>query len=348
MTDKITEIVQSSGLQPDKTQALMKSFTGYFQEAKGIAEEAKQIVVTDETQTDLMVKAREARLKLKNIRVMADKTREELKAQSLREGNAIQGIFNVIKALVVPVEEYLEKQEKFAEMKEKARLEAVYSERIEKLSKYVGDVSLYNIKEMTDEVFDNLLEGCKSAFEARVQAEKEAEEQKVEQEKRERVYRDRMYMLNRFYNFIDINKLTIESSEDEYRAMVKEGQSAKEKYDQEQEKIQKDNEALQKKLDQERKRKEEIESELKAEKEAQEKKEKEARDAEEAQKKADEEAQKKAILAPDKDKLRELWRVIDSLQYPSVKSREAANIVNETANLITKAKDYLIEKAKTL
>ena len=114
-TKELVLIAQQEGLQPSKVDDLMKSFAGYFNQARTLAEEAKSIVVKDETQTDLMLKARETRLALKNIRVEAEKTKIQLKEQSLREGNAIQGVYNVIKALIVPVEEHLEKQEKFIE-----------------------------------------------------------------------------------------------------------------------------------------------------------------------------------------------------------------------------------------
>jgi len=368
MTDnnQLVQVVKNAGLEENKVDSLLKSFSTYFNEAKIIAEEAKNILVTDESQIDLMQKARENRLQLKEIRINAEKTRVTLKEQSLREGRAIDGVNNLIKALIAPVEEHLERQEKFAEMKEKARLESIYSERLEKLSKYVDDVSLYNIKEMTDEVFANLLLGCKSAYDAKIEAQKKADEEAIEKEKKERTYRDRMYNLNRFYDFIDIGKLTVDTSEEDYQVMLKEGQTAKEKHDSEQEKIRKENEELQKKAEADRKAKEEsdkklqdqieaqkklkeeAEAKLKAEKEAQEKKEREAKLAEENKIKAEEESKRKALLAPDKDKLIEFATVIDKLIAPSLASREAGLIIEKALVTLSDVSSYIREKSKAL
>jgi hypothetical protein len=40
-----------------------------------------------------------------------------LKEQALREGKAVDGIANVLKALIVPLEEHLDKQERFVEIR---------------------------------------------------------------------------------------------------------------------------------------------------------------------------------------------------------------------------------------
>jgi hypothetical protein len=179
-------IAENNGLDKNKIDGLMNSFVDSFTEAKNISNEARKIVVTDESQTDLMFQARTARLSLKDIRVRVDKTRISLKEQSLREGRAIDGMANIIKALIVPVEEHLEKQEKYAEVKELERLEKRNNERILRLSPYVEDITVYNVKDMTDLAFNSLFDTCKKAHEATKKAQEEAEKKRIAEEKAEK------------------------------------------------------------------------------------------------------------------------------------------------------------------
>ena len=325
MTDKkdnqLTIAVKKSGLQPSKVDSLLQSFTGYFGQAKELAGAAKGIVVTDESQTDLMIKARESRLDLKKIRIEVEKTRVELKGQSLRESRAIDGISNLIKALIVPVEEHLEKQEKYIETRELEQIEKRNSERITKLSAYVEDVTLYNIRDMSNDAFDKLLASSKAARDAEKAAEEKAEKE----------------------------RLAVEKKEAEERARIeKENKELKKEATEREKKIAAEREANEEKLAAEKKKTEEAGVKLKAEKEAQEKKEREARELEEAKKKAEEEAKRKALLAPDKEKLIEFAGSIDKLQAPNLASREAGLILNEALGKLSEISGSLREKSKTL
>ncbi len=82
---------------------------------------AKTLVVTNEIQTVIM---KLGRLHLPEKRLAIERTRKELKEQSLREGKAIDGIANVLQALIIPIEEYLGQQENFVQIREAERAEA--------------------------------------------------------------------------------------------------------------------------------------------------------------------------------------------------------------------------------
>ncbi len=112
-------LVKESGLEETKSKVILDKFQNTFELAAEWEIKAKAIVVTDASQTGDMKMAREGRLFLKKIRVEAENTRKELKQQSLLEGKAIDGIANVIKALIVPIEDHLDKQEHFVEIKQK-------------------------------------------------------------------------------------------------------------------------------------------------------------------------------------------------------------------------------------
>lgn len=350
--DQLAIVVKESGLQPNKVETLLQSFAGNFQKAKEIAEEAKAIVVTDEAQTDLMLKARESRLALKAIRVEVEKTRKELKEQSLREGKAIDGIANVIKALVVPVEEHLEKQEKYAEIRELERLQKRYEDRVNRLSPYVEDISLYNIKDMSDDAFEKLLESTVAADKAKKEAEAKAEAERAEIQRKQDVYNDRRLELAPYRDFMNPDfHLTVETTDIDFQSALKAGQEAKKKHDDDQAAIRKQNEELQKKAEADRKAKEEAERKLAEEKAAQEKKEREAREAEAAKKAADEEAKRQALLAPDKEKLLKLANDVElfiSAHFPAVESKKAGEVLNYAESKLKAVVEELREGAKTL
>ena len=160
MENSLVKIVEESSLEKPKAQYILEKFEGFFKQAQEWEVKARTIVVTDAFQKEEMKKARDARLVMKGIRTGAENVRKELKEQSLREGKAIDGVANVIKALVVPIEEYLETQEKFAERIEEERLGKLAENRIVELGKYLvpEEVAFYDLREMTsilrfDQVF---------------------------------------------------------------------------------------------------------------------------------------------------------------------------------------------------
>lgn len=126
--NQLQTIVRESGLEPTKARTILTLFQDYFTIADEWALRAKDIVVTDGSQVAQIEAAREGRLFLRDKRIAIEKARKELKEQALREGKAIDGIANVLKALIVPIEEYLKTQENFVELK--AKSEADERERV--------------------------------------------------------------------------------------------------------------------------------------------------------------------------------------------------------------------------
>ena len=135
MKNELTVIINESGLSETKGQILLDNFGNYFQIASEWEKKAKVIVVTDAGQKADMQMARVGRLFLREKRISIEKTRKGLKEQSLREGKAIDGIANVLKSVIVPIEKYLDEQEHFVEIQEQARLKALRIEEEEKAEK---------------------------------------------------------------------------------------------------------------------------------------------------------------------------------------------------------------------
>ena len=124
MSTTITEfeiVPAFAGLDAVSKSTLEVAFSEFFADAHRIADEAA--LVTEARA------ARAARLKIKNLRVAAEKRRVVLKADSLRMGKAIDGANNILLALIVPIERGLQDIELAEERAEAARFASLQSER---------------------------------------------------------------------------------------------------------------------------------------------------------------------------------------------------------------------------
>lgn len=322
--NQLVKVIEQTGIASTEVDKILQPFADNFQKAKAIVEKSKGIVVTDEKQTTEMSQARENRLELKRLRVDVEKTRKGLKEQSLREGKAIDGIANIVKALVIPVEEHLEKQEKFAELKRAERAAATKADRTEKLMKYTSDISLYNLDTMNDKQFNELLETLKAQHEARLAAEKKAEADRLAAIEAENKRQAEIEAENA--------KLKKEAEAKE-KALEKERKAEAEK----QAKIQAEANA---KLEEERKKREAIEAEQRAKLE------------EENRKKIElEEIERKALLAPDKEKLVRFAGAIDMIRndkLPAMKTAKAQTIVSEIDKKLAEVHEFIIARSNEL
>lgn len=185
--------VRKENLSEPEAISLQNSFMPFFQQAENMKEQALAINVTSVDQVDDIKKAREMRLTMKNIRVDCEKVRKSLKEESLRKGKAIDGMANVIKYLIAPIEEHLDNQEKFLERQEAQRIEKVRQERVAEMWKYQVDGNNFqNLGSMPDAQWDLLLNGLKVQFETAVEAAKKNEEDRKKREEEEAAERERV------------------------------------------------------------------------------------------------------------------------------------------------------------
>lgn len=207
MNNKLQVLIDKCEITPEAGQQLIKAFGAPFTEVGEILADYrrdemgnlvvtdKTIVVTDESDTIGMKKAREVRLELKKVRTSVENKRKELKEDSLRTGKAIDGVAKYIKDNIQPVEEYLEQQEKFAELEEAKRAAKLKEERIQKITPFCDTPFIYEVQNMSDESFDRLFAELKAAHELklaqaeayereqeRLRAEKEAEDARIREE----------------------------------------------------------------------------------------------------------------------------------------------------------------------
>ena len=310
-TNELVEVVEQSGLEQQTSSYLKEKFLPFFEQAQKWKSEAKKLIVTDVSQKKEMMLAREARLALRDIRIQADKTRKALKEDSLRYGKAVQGVYNVIEYLVVPIEKYLEEQEKFEEIQEQKRKDALKALRDEEIKDLVEFIPYgLDLGEMSDENYQKLIDGARLQYAKKFEAERKAEQERIAEEKRKEEERIQMALEN-------------------------------ERLKKEAEKREKELKAIQ---EQQRLEREKLEQELKAQQEK-ERLERERILAEETNKKKLEEQKR---LAPDKEKLLELSKTISLLELPQLNSAEANHILENVKGLISKLSQYIVEKSQNL
>jgi hypothetical protein len=326
--NQIVEIVTQNELEPAKGELLLKSFQNYFNAASLVVSEAREIQVKDEHDTASMYEARTKRLELSRIRIDAEKTRKALKEGIVREGKAIDGVANVLKAIIAPVEERLEQQEKFAELIFEKRKQEKLVTRMQELSQYVDDASVYALADITDELYAKILGEAKASKEEKILLAQKAEEARIEQEKKEREERERIAIEN--------------------ERLKKEMEEQRKK--QEAERLE-----AEKKMAEERAKADEA---LRVEREARMKIEEEQRKKQEAeiaeQRRVEEEArlaqeaERQKTLAPDKEKLLEFAESLKTFATPALSTAEGLAVMKKVESSLLKLSQVVKEEALKL
>jgi len=334
----IDDAMKSVTLAQDAAASLRNAFSPHYQNLHTLAERAK-LVKSDEPK-----KARTLRLEMREVRVAADKTREECKADSLRLGKAIQGIYNVLEFQCVPMEKALEQIEKAEEIKEVNRKHALGLDRADQLRPFMDPIGIA-LGDMPEAQWAALLSGAKATLEAKLAAAAKAEVDRIAKEESDRAERERMRSENE-----RLAKLAAEerakreaqeahaaeerakadklAAEERAKREAQEAHAAKERAI-EQEKAAKalavavaERKKLEAKAAEERAKADKLAAEERAKREAV-----EAELAKVAKEKADKlaadmAAEKKAAAAPDKAKLSAFALAVGKLEVPSIADKE--------------------------
>lgn len=335
INNELQVILDEQKVAKENTDALIKAFGAPFTEAGKILSTYKKIVVTDESQTDIMKIAKEKRITLKNIRTGVENKRKELKEDSLRTGKAIDAVAKYIKENIEPAEEYLELQEKFVEIKQTERAAKVKLERTERLLKYTDDISMYNIDGIEDETFEFLLTKVKKEYDDKIATEK-AESERLAKEEKERIAeQERIVKENA--------RLRKEAEQKEVELAVERKKEADKqaKIEAEHEKQLLAERAKLATIEADQRKKDEVIAKEKADKEAA-----------EAKALADaKEAEMKALLSPDKDKLIQLANGLDIVRrdkLPALKTKKAQDIIIQVELHLSQLYNYIMDEVKEL
>jgi len=302
---------------------LIETFTPFLNDANKTIKEASSIKVESENDIEAMLKAREYRLQLKKIRSSLENERVKKKENSKLIGKAIDGIANYIKLIIIPNEKKLQDHEDYMENIEKERKTKLVETRETELSKYETDTSFYDLGEMPDEQYQQLLNNSITSFNA-IEAQRQKEE-------KERIERERLEQQRQKEIQEENERLKKEAAE---RDRLAEIERKKQEKIEAVRKAKEDTERKQHEaeLEKERKAREKIEAELKAKREADELAERERIEKERVAKEVKEKAEKEAKLAPDKEKLLTLAITIEAVQYPILENNESNLVLNTVRN----------------
>lgn len=323
MNNQLQVILDEQNIAQENAKQLIVAFGVPFEEAGTILASYDKIVVKDEEDFATMAEAREKRLALKNVRTSVERKRKELKEDIVRSGRAIDSVARFVKETIQPAEDYLETQEKFAELRAAERAATKKAERLERLAELEVDPSLYNLDNMVDDQFDALVAKLQADIKAAKEAEAKAAAERAAAEEAERKRQAE----------IEAENMRLKKEAEEREKIAAEERA----------KLQ---EEADKKLaieraaaELERKKREAIEAEQRAKVEA------------EVRKKAEaEEAERQALLAPDKEKIVSYANALNVLrsQAPTVKSQAAQELLNSVDAAIAGFVEKILVKAKQL
>lgn len=174
---ELEKAASETGLSTEGVNSLKTGFAPHFNAFQHLQLEAAN-VGPGQPQA-----ARVVRLALKAVRVAADKTRAELKADSLRRGKAIDGINALLEYQLVPVEKAMQAIEDAEEIAAKELLRVLAETRRAELAPFVADTSFYDLGAMPDATYAQLLSSSKAGYLQRQRDAADAEAARVAAEK---------------------------------------------------------------------------------------------------------------------------------------------------------------------
>ena len=365
---QLIQIVEQSQIEPTKGAQMMQLFVPYFKRMDEVERKISILPAENPSKEDCEM-AKAIRKALRDNRLDAERIKKQGKETIILEGRLFDNLYNIIDNSSKPLEKRCEAIEKWHEIKEAERVEAVYQERKSLCDELEADTMFVNIRQMSDDQFNDYISTVKTAIAARLEAERiESERIALEERKLDERMKTRLKYLAT--NDIDGELLQIREITDEQfdtfcnrqleikkqaheakqRAIEAEAQriEAAKKADAERAK-------MQTKLDHERKQAEK-EAELhraelaKTKKAADEVRAELAKTEElkqiEAAKVA--ESDRAALLAPDRDKLAFLVTIIYGIKMPELQTPEAQRITSNVKTLLRKVTAYIEQEADKL
>ena len=312
--EEFLPLTQSSGIE--KAEVYAATFAPFMIKLKELSDKAAMINKVEPTQSDAKI-ARQIRLDLVKNRTATTKQKDTSKQALLAEGNLIQGLHNIVINTSNLIEPELESIEKHAENKEKERKQAIAKERAKQLSPYLQDLAGYDLANMDDNIFSDLLESQRMLHEKRIEDAKREEAERISREaedlrKRKEMEAENERMKKQIEEAERLAKIEREKAEKELAAAKKEAERVAAE--------------LKKKQDDERAEAERL-AKIEREKTA---------------------AAKKAAKAPDKIKIQSAIDLLPALNIGDLKTDDAILIANEIKEKFTAFKAWANQKIQTL
>lgn len=155
---QLKETIEKSGLKEKDATNYLNEFIPFISELTVLSSEMKNINFENPSPED-SEKAKELRIRFMKNRTGSEKMKKALKEMSLKTGNFIQGIYNVIESNSSPNEEKLDYVEKYAEKKEAERKESLRKSRALELGQYMSNTEMFPLGEISEEAYQEMLKG---------------------------------------------------------------------------------------------------------------------------------------------------------------------------------------------
>ncbi len=189
-------IIEESGIETNEAITIRSNFDAFLAEIGGWKEKAYAINITSPEQKSEIAEAKKALKIVSRLRLDMEQRRKDLKNSALRRGQLIDGIAKYGQGLIAPIEDHLEKNAKFVENLEKEALAKKIADRKTALLQYVLDISGYNLEEMSDQTFNELLVLAKTNFENKKLEAEKLEKERKEKEEATRIENERIRLEN--------------------------------------------------------------------------------------------------------------------------------------------------------
>lgn len=191
----------------NKTMAvdLAKGLPSIIKERETLLSQVDAILILDKDDPSTAKKAAELRKQIKSNRTQGfEKWRKTTKEVYLRAGQFIDALGKREIMINEQAEGQLEAIERHAENLERQRLSKLHSQRVELVCRYVPeDFSFPDLSNMDQEVFEAYLSTKKASFEAKIVAEKKAEEERLERERIQKLHNERFQLLLPYWQFVE-------------------------------------------------------------------------------------------------------------------------------------------------
>lgn len=318
---------QEYGLTETKAKEVAAMFQPMLEKMQELESEYNRIVEMTSgggITPEVVKAAKEVRLQYVKVRTGTAKIHKELKSFYLQGGRFVDGWKNAQIFASSGKEDKLKEIELYFVNLEKERIAELQVERSAELSQYQEENIPSNLGEMEDSVWGHFIAGAKANHEARIEAERKAEEERIAKEEAEKEERERIRKENeRLKAEAEKARLKAEA-EAEKRAKAEAERKEKEEAERKarEEEARKVKEENRKKLEAERKAREAAEAEArKAQEEAA--RIRREQEAKEARLKAEAEAKSEAEKRKgDSERLEDLIEKIKSIDLPKFKSKK--------------------------